>query len=185
MNVTVIGVGYLGAVPAACLAELGHQVLGVDTHAERIAHLARGEAPFFEPGLADLLVRGISSGRLSFGTALTAAAEFGDVHFVCVGTPQLPGSLAADTRHVLAVIEGLAPHLRRACLVVGKSTVPVGTAVGPATTLARVAPVGSSPEIARKPRFLPEGCPGRGTPPPPRPGVAGTPPFAGHTPRPR
>ncbi len=163
MNVTVIGVGYLGAVHAACLAELGHQVLGVDTHAERIAHLARGEAPFFEPGLADLLVRGISSGRLSFGTALTAAAEFGDVHFVCVGTPQLPGSLAADTRHVLAVIEGLAPHLRRACLVVGKSTVPVGTAVGLATTLARLAPVGSSAELAWNPEFLREGCAVRDT----------------------
>jgi UDPglucose 6-dehydrogenase len=157
MNITVIGVGYLGAVHAACLAELGHHVLGVDTHAERVARLAQGEAPFFEPGLADLLVNGISSGRLSFGTSLAAAAEFGDVHFVCVGTPQLPGSLAADIKHVLAVVEGLAPHLRRACLVVGKSTVPVGTAAGLATTLARLAPVGSAAELAWNPEFLREG----------------------------
>ena len=157
MNITVIGVGYLGAVHAACLAELGHHVLGVDTHAERVARLAQGEAPFFEPGLADLLVNGISSDRLSFGTSLAAAAEFGDVHFICVGTPQLPGSLAADIKHVLAVIEGLAPHLRRACLVVGKSTVPVGTAAGLATTLARLAPAGSAAELAWNPEFLREG----------------------------
>lgn len=157
MNITVIGVGYLGAVHAACLAELGHRVLGVDSRAERIAQLARGEAPFFEPGLADLLSRGISSGRLSFGACLAEAAEFGDVHFVCVGTPQLPGSLAADTRHVVEVIEGLAPHLRRACLVVGKSTVPVGTAAGLAATLARLAPVGAAAELAWNPEFLREG----------------------------
>jgi UDPglucose 6-dehydrogenase len=157
MNITVIGVGYLGAVHAACLAELGHRVLGVDSRAERIAQLARGEAPFFEPGLADLLVRGISSGRLLFDTSLANAAEFGDVHFICVGTPQLPGSLAADTQHVQAVTDELAPQLRRACLVVGKSTVPVGTAVGLAATLARLAPVGSAAELAWNPEFLREG----------------------------
>jgi UDPglucose 6-dehydrogenase len=157
MNITVIGVGYLGAVHAACLAELGHKVLGVDTRAERIAGLTAGEAPFFEPGLADVLKRGISSGRLLFDTSLASAAEFGDVHFVCVGTPQLPGSMAADTTQVVAVIEGLAPHLRRACLVVGKSTVPVGTATGLATTLAMLAPVGSAAELAWNPEFLREG----------------------------
>ncbi|MDR2986167.1 MAG: UDP-glucose/GDP-mannose dehydrogenase family protein [Nocardiopsaceae bacterium] len=157
MNITVIGVGYLGAVHAACLAELGHNVLGVDTREERIAGLAAGEAPFFEPGLADLLNRGIHSGRLSFDTSLAGAAEFGDVHFVCVGTPQLPGSMAADTTQVAGVIEGLAPHLGRACLVVGKSTVPVGTATGLATTLATLAPAGSAAELAWNPEFLREG----------------------------
>jgi UDPglucose 6-dehydrogenase len=157
MNITVIGVGYLGAVHAACLAELGHRVLGVDSRAERVAQLARGEAPFFEPGLADLLMRGSRSGRLAFDTSLATAAEFGDVHFICVGTPQLPGSLAADTKHVLEVIEGLAPHLSRACLVVGKSTVPVGTAASLAATLARLAPAGSAAELAWNPEFLREG----------------------------
>jgi UDPglucose 6-dehydrogenase len=157
MNITVIGVGYLGAVHAACLAEIGHRVLGVDSRDERIAQLARGEVPFFEPGLADLLLRGISSGRLSFDASLASAAKFGDVHFICVGTPQLPGSLAADTKHVQDVIEGLAPHLYRACLVVGKSTVPVGTSVSLAATLARLAPAGQAAELAWNPEFLREG----------------------------
>jgi len=163
MNITVIGVGYLGAVHAACLADLGHKVLGVDSRAERIAGLARGEAPFFEPGLADLLKRGIGSGMLSFGTSLARAAAFGDVHFICVGTPQLPGSLAADTMQVMAVVEGLAPNLRRACLVVGKSTVPVGTATGLAATLAELAPAGSAAELAWNPEFLREGLAVRDT----------------------
>jgi UDPglucose 6-dehydrogenase len=157
MNITVIGTGYLGAVHAACMAELGHHVLGVDTRAERIERLAQGEAPFFEPGLADLLKRGARSGRLSFGTSLTAAAEFGDVHFICVGTPQLPGSLAADTNHVRDVIDGLAPQLRRGCLVVGKSTVPVGTAADLAVTLTRLAPAGAAVQLAWNPEFLREG----------------------------
>ncbi len=157
MNITVIGTGYLGAVHAACMAELGHRVLGVDTRPERIARLARGEAPFFEPGLGDLLARGISSGRLSFGGSLADAADFGQVHFICVGTPQLPGSLAADTRHVEAVIDGLAPHLDRPALVVGKSTVPVGTAARLVGPLASLAPAGSEAELAWNPEFLREG----------------------------
>src|SRR6266700_4172426 len=113
MNLTVIGTGYLGAVHAACMAELGHHVLGVDTHPERIASLARGEAPFYEPGLPELLARGIASGRLSFGGSLAEAAAFGDVHFICVGTPQLPGSLAADTRHVAGVTSARADAVLR------------------------------------------------------------------------
>jgi len=157
MKITVIGTGYLGAVHAACMAELGHQVLGVDSRPDRIASLVLAEAPFFEPGLAELLARGISAGRLSFGGSLAEAAAFGDVHFVCVGTPQLPGSLAADTRHVKAVIEGLAPHLRRATLVVGKSTVPVGTAAELASMLAGLAPAGPAAELAWNPEFLREG----------------------------
>jgi UDPglucose 6-dehydrogenase len=157
MKITVIGTGYLGAVHAACMAELGHHVLGVDSRPDRIASLARGEAPFFEPGLADLLGRGIAAGRLSFGGSLAEAAAFGDVHFICVGTPQMPGSLAADTRHVEAVIVGLAPHLARATLVVGKSTVPVGTASSLASTLARLAPAGAAAELAWNPEFLREG----------------------------
>jgi len=157
MKITVIGTGYLGAVHAACMAELGHQVLGVDSRPDRIASLIRAEAPFFEPGLAALLARGMSAGRLSFGGSLEEAAAFGDVHFVCVGTPQLPDSLAADTRHVEEVVEELAPHLWRPTLVVGKSTVPVGTAARLASTLAGLAPAGSAAELAWNPEFLREG----------------------------
>jgi len=98
MKITVIGTGYLGAVHAACMAELGHSVLGVDSRPDRIARLARGEAPFFEPGLSELLTRGIESGRLFFGGSLEDAAAFGDVHFISVGTPQLAGSLARASR---------------------------------------------------------------------------------------
>src|SRR5262245_3578946 len=130
MKISVIGTGYLGAVHAACMAHLGHHVLGVDSRAERIASLAAGEAPVYEPGLADLLADGIRLGRLSFGTSLAQAARFGEVHFICVGTPQLPGSQAADVGNVMAAIDGLAPHLVGQPLVVGKSTVPVGTAAG-------------------------------------------------------
>ncbi|HVB45933.1 MAG TPA: UDP-glucose/GDP-mannose dehydrogenase family protein [Streptosporangiaceae bacterium] len=157
MNITVIGVGYLGAVHAACLADLGHNVLGVDSDACRVDLLAQGRTPFFEPGLAELLDRTVRAGTLSFSTSLADAAAFGDVHFICVGTPQLPGSLAADTSYVDAVVAGLAPHLNRDCLVVGKSTVPVGTAARLAGRLAELAPVGSAAELAWNPEFLREG----------------------------
>jgi UDPglucose 6-dehydrogenase len=157
MKLTVIGTGYLGAVHAACMAELGHDVLGVDSDADKIAALASGRAPLFEAGLNDLLARGIGAGNLSFGTSLAAAAEFGQVHFICVGTPQLPGSLAADISSVEAVIAGLGPRLTRPALVVGKSTVPVGTASRLATRLAQLAPAGSAAELAWNPEFLREG----------------------------
>lgn len=156
MRITVIGTGYLGAVHAACLAELGHEVLGVDTDPERIAMLAVGRAPFFEPGLDELLYRGVSSGRLAFGTSLEDAGKFGQVNFICVGTPQLPGSLAADTSAVEAVLEGLAPHLTGDCLVVGKSTVPVGTTARLAGRLAALASSGVRAELAWNPEFLRE-----------------------------
>jgi UDPglucose 6-dehydrogenase len=157
VNITIIGTGYLGLVHAACMAHLGHQVLGVDSDAGKISKLAAGETPFFEPGLADLLAQNIGSGALRFGTSLAEAAEFGDVHFICVGTPQLPGSLAADTRAVDAVIDELGPQLVRQCLVVGKSTVPVGTAARLAARVADLAPVGADAELAWNPEFLREG----------------------------
>ena len=128
MRITVIGTGYLGAVHAACMAEIGHEVLGVDVDAAKIEALAVGRPPFHEPGLGGVLARNVEAGRLRFSTSLAEAAAFGDVHFVCVGTPQQPGSWAADLSYVDAVIDGLAPHLRAGALVVGKSTVPVGTA---------------------------------------------------------
>jgi UDPglucose 6-dehydrogenase len=151
MRITVIGTGYLGAVHAACMADLGHEVLGVDVDPTKIEILADGRTPFYEPGLSDVLARNVNAGRLRFTTSLEEAAEFGDVHFVCVGTPQQRGSYAADLSHVHAVIDGLAPHLTRKTLVVGKSTVPVGTAAELATRLPEVA------ELAWNPEFLREG----------------------------
>jgi len=157
VNITVIGTGYLGAVHAACMADLGHDVIGVDVDAEKIEALADGRPPFYEPGFSEVLARAVASGRLRFTTSLAEAAEHGDVHFVCVGTPQRPGSYAADMRHVDAVIDGLAPHLHRDCLVVGKSTVPVGTAARLAARLGELAPVGRRAEVAWNPEFLREG----------------------------
>ena len=128
MRLTVIGTGYLGATHAACLAELGFDVLGVDNDAEKVSLLSRGIVPFAEPGLGELLERHTRSGRLRFTTELCDAAAFADVHFVCVGTPQSADGLAADLTAVRAVVRGLAAHATRDFLIIGKSTVPVGTA---------------------------------------------------------
>ncbi|MFF2243834.1 UDP-glucose dehydrogenase family protein [Arthrobacter sp. NPDC058130] len=156
MRITVIGTGYLGAVHAAGMAQLGHDVLGVDVDAFKIQQLSSGHAPFFEPGLPELLRQNISAGRLKFSTSLKDAAEFGDVHFICVGTPQRPGSTAADMKYVDAVVQGLVPNLSRPCLIVGKSTVPVGTAARLATMVAELSPV-AQVEVAWNPEFLREG----------------------------
>lgn len=157
MKLTVIGTGYLGAVHAACMAHIGHDVLGVDSDPKKIALLSQGRSPFFEPRLEELLGRTLKLGRLRFGTSLEEAARFGEVHFIAVGTPQQRTSLAADTSHLEAVIDGLAPLLTRACLVVGRSTVPVGTAARLARRLAARSPVGEDAELAWNPEFLREG----------------------------
>ncbi|MFI1368766.1 UDP-glucose dehydrogenase family protein [Streptomyces griseochromogenes] len=157
MRLTVIGTGYLGAVHAACMAEIGHEVLGVDTDAGKIEALAAGRAPFFEPGLPEILARNTEAGRLRFSTSLKEAADFADLHFVCVGTPQRPDSLAADLSHVEAVFDGLAPLLTRDSLIVGKSTVPVGTTrLLSRRVAARVRP-GVEAQVAWNPEFLREG----------------------------
>jgi UDPglucose 6-dehydrogenase len=157
MRISVIGTGYLGAVHAACMAELGHEVIGIDADPEKIAALAEGRAPFYEPGLQELLSAAVESGKLQFSTSLAAAAEFADLHFICVGTPQLPGSLSADLRPVEAVIDGLAEHVTRDFLVVGKSTVPVGTASRLAARLAAHTRDGVTASLAWNPEFLREG----------------------------
>ncbi|MFB4297872.1 UDP-glucose dehydrogenase family protein [Actinomadura sp. NTSP31] len=156
-RLTVIGTGYLGATHAACMAGLGFEVLGLDADEGRIARLAAGDLPFYEPGLEPVLRRGLESGRLRFTTSYEEAAEFGDVHFLCVGTPQKPGEYAADLTHVDAAIGELAPLLHRPCLIVGKSTVPVGTAARLAGTVAKAAPVGGDAVLAWNPEFLREG----------------------------
>jgi UDPglucose 6-dehydrogenase len=157
MRITVIGTGYLGAVHAACMAASGHEVLGVDVDPGKLAALSQGHPPFFEPGLPELLRRTVDSGALRFTDSLQEAGEFGEVHFVCVGTPQQPGSYAADLRHVDAVIDGLAPHLQSGSLVVGKSTVPVGTAARLTARITELAPAGTDTELAWNPEFLREG----------------------------
>jgi UDPglucose 6-dehydrogenase len=157
MRISVIGTGYLGAVHAACMAELGHEVLGVDSIRSKIAALADGSAPFYEPGLDDLLLRNISSGKLRFSTSIAEAADFAEIHFICVGTPQLPDSFSADLSHIEAVIDDLAARLTRDCLVVGKSTVPVGTAARLAAALAARTNEGITASLAWNPEFLREG----------------------------
>ncbi|MFC4586553.1 UDP-glucose dehydrogenase family protein [Sphaerisporangium corydalis] len=156
-RLTVLGTGYLGATHAACMAALGFEVLGLDVDPAKVARLQAGELPIHEPGLEELLQRGLESGRLRFTTSYEEAAEFGDVHFVCVGTPQKKGEYAADVSYLDAVVESLAPYLTRECLVIGKSTVPVGTAQRLADKLTRLAPAGDQVELAWNPEFLREG----------------------------
>ncbi|MEI5100014.1 UDP-glucose/GDP-mannose dehydrogenase family protein [Streptomyces sp. PmtG] len=156
-RVTVIGTGYLGITHAVCMAELGHDVLGLDIDRDKVERLSSGGPPIFEPGLEPLLRKHVESRRLRFTTSYEAAGEFGDVHFVCVGTPQRPDSGSADTSQVETAIGALAPHLTRRCLVVGKSTVPVGTAKRLEGTLQAAAPAGTSAELAWNPEFLREG----------------------------
>src|SRR5258705_13323186 len=103
MRITVIGTGYRGAVHAACMADLGHEVLGVDSDTRKIAALQDGRAPFFEPGLEEILARAVGSGKLRFSASLREAADFGDVHFVCAGPPPLPGGPGADLTPIEAV----------------------------------------------------------------------------------
>jgi UDPglucose 6-dehydrogenase len=153
MRISVIGCGYLGAVHAAAMAELGHEVIGVDVDPVKLAALTRGEAPFFEPGLPDLLVSATATGRLRF-TDDISEVKGARLHFVAVGTPQLKGSNAADLRFVDAAIEQLLPHLSAGDVVVGKSTVPVGTA---ARLAERIAEHGSGAVLAWNPEFLREG----------------------------
>lgn len=155
-RITVVGTGYLGATHAVCMAELGFEVLGLDTDADRVARLALGELPMYEPGLDDLLKRQVADGRLRFTTRYDEAAAFGDVHFLCVGTPQRDDGYAADLSSLEAAVLALAPLLTRRCLVVGKSTVPAGTADRLARRIVRLAPA-PDVELAWNPEFLREG----------------------------
>src|SRR5579884_4383281 len=155
MRCTVFGTGYLGATHAAGMAELGHDVVGVDIDPGKVAKLAGGDIPFYEPGLRKMLSDNITAGRLRFTTDYAMAADFADLHFLGVGTPQKKGEYGADLRQVHAVIDALVPRLTRPAVIVGKSTVPVGTAAelgDRARKLARV-----DVEVAWNPEFLREG----------------------------
>lgn len=151
MRLSVIGCGYLGAVHAAAMASIGHEVIGIDVDTHRIDALARGEAPFFEPRLQEILTEGISSGRLTFTTDI-AAAEGAAVHFIAVGTPQQQTGYAADLTYVNEAFTTLLPYLRKGDVVAGKSTVPVGTA---SLLAPQVAATGAT--LAWNPEFLREG----------------------------
>ncbi|MFL6133963.1 MAG: UDP-glucose dehydrogenase family protein [Nocardioidaceae bacterium] len=156
MTIGVIGTGYLGATHAACLAELGFDVVAYDVDPDKIRTLANGELPFFEPGLDELVRRHTAEGRLRFVSDVTELAVDAEIHFICVGTPQRSDGMAADTSYVFGAVEALTPHLRRHSLLVGKSTVPVGTAAALAETAARLAPEGVEVEVAWNPEFLRE-----------------------------
>jgi UDPglucose 6-dehydrogenase len=156
LRVTVIGTGYLGLTHAVCMADLGHEVLAIDVDTEKTARAAAGEAPFFEPGLEPMLQKNLESGRLRFTSSFAEVGGFGDVHFVCVGTPQAPGG-GADLSYVDSAADMLAPHLKRGCVVAGKSTVPVGTARRLLTRLRAAAPAGDQVDLIWNPEFLREG----------------------------
>lgn len=158
MRISVIGCGYLGAVHAACMAELGHDVVGLDVDQRKIDMLSKGEAPFHEPGFPEVLKRGVSEGRLRFTTDPTEIAN-AEIHFIGVGTPQLPGRLGADLSYVNAAIETICSVATpdpsgTPALIAGKSTVPVGTA----TRLAEIAASsGKNLLVVWNPEFLREG----------------------------
>ena len=153
LTLSVVGCGYLGATHAACMSSLGFTVIGVDTDPEKVALLQSGKLPFYEPGLDTLLEQEMKTGRLSFTTDFSAVKD-ADVHFVCVGTPQSKDGLAADLTYVKSAVAAIAPHLKDGSLVVGKSTVPVGTAQALRAELSKIAP---QADLAWNPEFLREG----------------------------
>lgn len=153
MRISVIGCGYLGAVHAACMAKLGHEVVGIDVDERKVNDLSAARAPFYEPGLESLLQEVQRTGRLSFTTEMSAASG-SSVHFICVGTPQKHGENAADLTFVDGAVHALLPYLSDNDIVVGKSTVPVGTAARLAEVLASS---GSDAQLVWNPEFLREG----------------------------
>jgi UDPglucose 6-dehydrogenase len=153
LTLSVVGCGYLGATHAACMSSLGFTVIGVDTDPEKVALLQSGKLPFYEPGLDTLLEQEMKTGRLSFTTDFSAVKD-ADVHFVCVGTPQSKDGLAADLTYVKSAVAAISPYLKEGSLVVGKSTVPVGTAQALRAELAKSAP---QSDLAWNPEFLREG----------------------------
>jgi UDPglucose 6-dehydrogenase len=158
MNITIIGCGRLGAPYAAGMASLGHHVLGLDTDQDTIAALRAGKAPFAEPGLAEAITDGATSGRLTFTDSYACAAEHASLHFLAVPTPQSTDSDHHDLSILFAAAESLARHLHQNSLVVVKSSVPAGTCARIAARMAEVAAPGVTIEVAASPDFMREGC---------------------------
>jgi UDPglucose 6-dehydrogenase len=153
LKLSVIGTGYLGATHAACMASLGFEVIGFDTEASKIDLLSKGKVPFYEPDLEDLLAEQIKSGRLTFTNTINDLVD-ADVHFICVGTPQIKGGNAADLTYVNSALEAVSKIVKPGGLVVGKSTVPVGTANRLRNRLLELNP---KADLAWNPEFLREG----------------------------
>lgn len=156
MRISVIGTNYLGANTAAGMAEFGFEVIGVDIDESRVKLLNDGRAPLYEPGLDPLLKKHTDSGRLRFTTDYREIADWADAHFICVGTPQTDGDYAADLSQVNSVVDMLAPYLTRPTLIVGRSTVPVGTSDSLQERFRSEAPAGPGIDVAWQPEFLRE-----------------------------
>jgi UDPglucose 6-dehydrogenase len=157
MRVSVIGCGHLGIPHAAAMAELGHDVIGVDVDRDKVERLNAGECPIYEPGLPELLAKHTASGRLRFTADIAEAAQFAELHFIGVGTPIDADGRSYDTRQVFGAIRQLAPHLTKPCTIVGKSTVTVGTTAEVTTLVQRLAPAGADVTVVWNPEFLREG----------------------------
>ncbi|MFJ8475207.1 UDP-glucose dehydrogenase family protein [Kitasatospora sp. NPDC094011] len=157
MRVSVIGCGHLGIPHAAAMAELGHEVIGVDVDRDKVARLNAGECPIYEPGLPELLATHTASGRLRFTTDIAEAAAFAELHFIGVGTPIDADGRSYDNGQVFGAIRQLAPHLDRPCTVIGKSTVTVGTTAEVTALVQRLAPAGGDVTVVWNPEFLREG----------------------------
>ena len=155
LRVSVIGTSYLGATHAAGMAEFGHQVVGIDIDEDKVKILNAGQSHIFEVGLEPLLEKHTATGRLRFTTDYTEIADWADVHFLALGTPSQPDG-KADLTQLYSAIESLAPLLTEPCLVVGKSTVPVGTAMQLEARIRELAPAGDAIEVAWNPEFLRE-----------------------------
>ncbi|MGH8793898.1 MAG: UDP-glucose dehydrogenase family protein [Stackebrandtia sp.] len=155
-RLTFLGVGPLGGTYAACYAELGYEVMGYDVDAGRIEKFSAGELPFHEIGLEELVRKNLANGRLRFTTDVKEVAEFGDVHFLCVGTPSRPDSHSADLSYIEKCVTTLAPLLTRRCLLVGKSTVPVGTSSWVQQLVDKNKTTDADVEVAWSPEFLQE-----------------------------
>lgn len=165
MKLSIFGTGYVGLVSGACLAEVGHNVVCMDVDPDKIDKLKAGILPIWEPGLEALVERNVKDGRLHFTIDVTQAVQHGQVHFIAVGTPPDEDG-SADMQYVLAVAESIAAHMTDYCVIVNKSTVPVGTAdqvrLAVAAVLAGIAPqtMGQTPtfDVVSNPEFLKEGA---------------------------
>ncbi len=155
MKITVIGLGYLGATHAVAMAKIGHQVIGLETNEEKLDSLRSGKAGFYEPGLDEALVEQLAAGRLTFQSKHDENTASAELHFICVGTPQNKGSDSANTSYLFSAVRDLAPILHKDALVVGKSTVPVGTAALLTEELNKL--VDFDAQLAWNPEFLREG----------------------------
>ncbi|MGP5013960.1 UDP-glucose dehydrogenase family protein [Glutamicibacter ardleyensis] len=157
LRISVIGTGYLGATHAACMAELGYEIIGLDVNAEKLQALSAGILPFHEPGLPELLRKHVASGRLRFTDSFEEVGKHADIHFVTVGTPQRADSQSADMSYVDAAVDSLVANISGEALIVGKSTVPVGTARRLSERIEATAKPGSKISLAWNPEFLREG----------------------------